>query len=232
MECIVLAGGLGTRLQGVIGSVPKCMAPLNNKPFLHYVFQYLQEQQVNKVILSLGFKHGIITEWLASQQLPFSIDYVIETEPLGTGGGIGFAMTKATDENVAVINGDTIFKIELKNLLDFHLEKNAATTLALKQMHQFDRYGVVHTDAEGCITLFEEKRYYDEGWINGGVYIINKNQFLAKKLSEKYSFEKDYLEKFVSEDKFFGFKSSGYFIDIGIPHDYDKAKEDFKTLFR
>jgi D-glycero-alpha-D-manno-heptose 1-phosphate guanylyltransferase len=231
MECIVLAGGLGTRLQGVIGNFPKCMAPLNNKPFLYYVFEYLKDQKITKVILSLGYKHEVITDWLATQAFSFAIDHVIETEPLGTGGGIGLAMTKAADENIAVLNGDTIFKIDLNELLDFHLQKNAATTLALKQMHHFDRYGVVHADSEDRIMLFEEKRYYDEGWINGGIYIINKQQFLSKKLPEKYSFEKDYLEKFVSEDKFFGYKSQDYFIDIGIPADYEKAKEDFKTLF-
>jgi D-glycero-alpha-D-manno-heptose 1-phosphate guanylyltransferase len=99
-------------------------------------------------------------------------------------------------------------------------------------MYNFDRYGVVHTDANGVITTFDEKKHMVEGEINGGVYIINREAFLAKNLPEKYSFEKDYLERFISENKFYGFISEGYFIDIGIPADYANAQEDFKKLFK
>ena len=230
MECIVLAGGLGTRLQGVIGSYPKCMAVVNGKPFLHYVFAYLQEQNCKRVILSLGFKHEVITEWLQEETWPFDIDYVIEHEPLGTGGGISLALSKAKGENVVVLNGDTMFRVDLKALADFHTHQNAATTLALKHMHNFDRYGTVKTDSEQRIESFEEKKQCDEGMINGGIYVINKTTLLAKKLPVKYSFEKDYLEAFVGEKQFYGFESEGYFIDIGIPEDYERAQTDFKTL--
>ncbi len=230
MECVVLAGGLGTRLQSVIGLYPKCMAPVNGQPFLHYIFDYLEQQKCTKVILSLGFKHEVITEWLQTQQRSFAVDYVIEETPLGTGGGISLALTKATEENVAVLNGDTMFRADIYAMLAFHQSNNAATTLALKPMQQFERYGVVKTDENGCIIAFEEKKYYDEGLINGGVYIINKAALAAKGLPEKYSFEKDYFEAFVHEANMYGFVSDAYFIDIGIPTDYEKAQTDFKTV--
>jgi D-glycero-alpha-D-manno-heptose 1-phosphate guanylyltransferase len=232
MECILLAGGLGTRLQGVIGDVPKCMAPINGQPFLHYVFDYLEQQRCTHAILSLGHKHRVVLDWLKTQQRPFQVDYVIETEPLGTGGGISLAMSKAITENIAVLNGDTMFGIDLNELLNFHTIKKATTTLALKPMHNFNRYGVVHTNADACITRFEEKKQYDEGLINGGVYMINRKTLLSKNLPAKYSFEKDYLEAFVYEHMFFGFSSDAYFIDIGIPEDYNKAQTDFKTLLK
>ena len=92
MEAIILAGGLGTRLQGVIGAFPKCMAPVNNRPFLDYLFDYLEQQKCTRVILSLGYKHKVITEWLEERDLFFEVDCVIEDEPLGTGGGILAAM--------------------------------------------------------------------------------------------------------------------------------------------
>lgn len=232
MECIVLAGGLGTRLQGVIGAYPKCMAPVNEKPFLHYVFTYLQSQPCTRVILSLGFKHDVITDWLDTQQWPFDIDFVIEAEPLGTGGGIQLAMQQATGTDVAVLNGDTMFAASLEGMLHFHSRQQAATTLALKEMHQFDRYGVVNTDADSRIISFEEKQYRDTGLINGGIYIINRKAFFDKAMPEHFSFEKHYLELFVKEKHFFGFEDKGYFIDIGIPEDYAKAQTDFKELFK
>jgi D-glycero-alpha-D-manno-heptose 1-phosphate guanylyltransferase len=232
MEAIILAGGLGTRLQGVIGASPKCMAPVNGKPFLAYVLEYLDRQGCTRVILSLGYKYNVVIQWLEEQDLFFEMDYVVENEPLGTGGGIQAAIEEAEAENVAVVNGDTMFMVDLQMQLKFHAEKKAATTIALKKMHKFDRYGIVNMDKSGVITSFEEKQYREEGLINGGIYIINKEAFLGKQLPDKFSFEKDYLEKFTKEQKFYGFESDGYFIDIGIPEDYARSQAELKTIFK
>jgi len=207
------------------------MAAVNEKPFLHYVFDYLQQQGCMRVVLSLGYMHEVITEWLDTQTRPFEVTYVIEQEPLGTGGGIQLAMHAAKTDNVAVLNGDTLFNIDLNEVMTFHQQHNAATTLALKEMHAFDRYGVVRVDDARHILSFEEKKYQDTGLINGGIYIINKAAILQKQLPEKFSFEKDYLEAFVNEQTFYGLPCDAYFIDIGIPEDYQKAQTDFKTLF-
>ena len=232
MEAIILAGGLGTRLQGVIGAMPKCMAPVNGRPFIAYLFEYLEQQKCTRVILSLGYKHKMITDWIEEQNELFEMDCVIENEPLGTGGGILAAVEEAETDDVAVLNGDTLFKVDLRDMMDFHRSHNATTTLALKKMHKFDRYGVVHTDASSVITSFEEKQYKEEGLINGGIYFINREAFLEKNLPEKFSFEKDYLEKFADEKKFYGYVSDGYFLDIGIPESYIQAGVDFKTIFK
>lgn len=231
MEAIILAGGLGTRLQGVIGQYPKCMADVNGRPFLHYVFDYLAQQGCVRVILSLGFKHEVVTQWVATQNLPFVVDHVIEHEPLGTGGGILLAMQEAVADNVVIVNGDTLFFTDLRGQMQFHLAHHAAATLALCPMQHFDRYGVVNIAEDEKITSFSEKQYREEGLINGGVYIINKVALTHKHLPAKCSFEKDFLERFVSEGNFYGFTADGYFIDIGIPADYEKAQHDFKTMF-
>jgi D-glycero-alpha-D-manno-heptose 1-phosphate guanylyltransferase len=232
MEAIILAGGLGTRLQGVIGAQPKCMAQVDGKPFLAHLFEYVDRQKCTRVILSLGYKSKAVIDWLETQELHFELDYVIEDEPLGTGGGILAAIEQAETDDVVVLNGDTMFVVDLKEQMKFHNANNAMTTLALKEMHDFDRYGIVNTNAIGLITSFEEKQYRKSGLINGGVYIINTEKFLARNLSEKFSFEKDYLEQFIGEKKFYGYKSDSYFIDIGIPVDYARAQEDFKTVLK
>ncbi len=230
MECIVLAGGLGTRLRGSIGDYPKCMAPVNGQPFLYYILNYLQEQGCTRLILSLGYKHEVISDWLKTQHRPLAIDYVIEPEPLGTGGGILLAMTAAREEDILILNGDTFFAIDLAALYHYHKQQKAAATLALKPMQNFERYGVVQCDAAQCITSFEEKKYREQGNINGGIYVVNKAYLLSKGLPEKCSFEKDFFEAYVAEKQFYGYTSTAYFIDIGIPADYEKAQEDFKTL--
>lgn len=227
MECIVLAGGLGTRLQGVIGAVPKCMAVVAGQPFLFHLFQYLEAQHCSKVILSLGYKHEIVEHWLIATDWEFDIEIVVEREPLGTGGGVSLAMKNATAENFFVLNGDTMFRVDLPEMLAFHLDKKAATTLALKPLKNFERYGVVKLEESLCVESFEEKKKYDEGLINGGIYILNRSEFLAKKFPEKYSFEKEYLEQYVADKKYFGYVSDTYFIDIGVPEDYACAQQDF-----
>lgn len=231
MEAIILAGGLGTRLQGVIGQQPKCMAPVAGRPFLAYIFDYLEQQRCTRAILSLGFKHQVVTDWLEDQYLQFELDYVVEKEALGTGGGILAAIEEAATDNVVVVNGDTMFNVDLAAMMHYHNEHKAATTLALKKMTNFDRYGGVHINDRGIITAFEEKKPTAEGLINGGIYIIDRETFLAKNLPSKFSFEKEYLEKYINDKKFYGYADDGYFIDIGIPQDYEKAQSDFKTMF-
>lgn len=232
MECIVLAGGLGTRLRSSIGDHPKCMALVNGQPFLHFVFRYLAAQGCRRVILSLGYKHEVITDWLAAHSFPFVVDWVVEAEPLGTGGAIKLSMEAATAEHVVVLNGDTFFDVPLGSLHSFQHKKNAETTLALKHMTNFDRYGAVKLDDRHCIVSFEEKKFCEEGMINGGVYIINRARFIARSLPQRFSFEKDYLEAYVQAQAFFGSTHTSYFIDIGIPDDYQQAQTDFITLFQ
>jgi D-glycero-alpha-D-manno-heptose 1-phosphate guanylyltransferase len=231
MEAIVLAGGLGTRLRGVIGDAPKCMAPVNGKPFLAYLLGYLAAQHCSRVILSLGYSSKAVTDWLAENPQPFPVHFVIEEEPLGTGGGMALALALATENNVVVLNGDTMFLVGLQDLVDLHTGNNAAATLALKPMQQFERYGAVHVDGGNQIQSFEEKKYMEQGLINGGIYVINKTMFFNRNLPRKCSFEKDFLEQFVGEHSFYGYICDGYFIDIGIPADYTQSMTDFKSLF-
>lgn len=227
-EAIILAGGLGTRLREAVPDLPKCMAPVAGKPFLSYVIDHLRMQGVERFIFSLGYKWGVIEEYLQKEYATLDYTSVIEDEPLGTGGAIDLAVQKASSGDVAIANGDTLFKINLNEVSSLHSAKSAECTLALNPMQNFDRYGVVETDSEGKIISFKEKQFYENGLINGGVYLLNKEKFLNRSFPEKFSFEKDYLEKFCTEGKFFASMQDGYFIDIGIPEDYQKAQSDLK----
>jgi len=225
---IILAGGFGTRLKSVINDLPKPMAMLNSKPFLHYVFLYLTRQGISQAILSVGYKASIIEAYFGDKYLDVEIIYSKEEEPLGTGGGIKRAF-QLVDELAYVMNGDTFFDIELKALQQFHSVTNSDISLALKPMRNFDRYGTVQVQSER-ITKFEEKKPVEEGLINGGVYFMHK-EMLDKIGEEKFSFEKEVLEKFVGENHINGKIFDNYFIDIGIPEDYAKAQLDFKKMF-
>jgi len=226
-EAIVLAGGLGTRLREAVPDLPKCMAPVNGKPFLHYLLSYFQQQGIERFLLSVGYKHELVSGYFGPLSHNFNITYVVENEPLGTGGAIQLAMLKATDENVLVLNGDTFFKIDLNSFSNFHRNSGAESSLALKPMTNFERYGVVETAPDHRILSFREKQPYKHGSINGGVYAVNKNRFLERRLPEKFSMEKDYFEAIVTEGCLYGQEQDKYFIDIGIPSDYNRVQNDF-----
>lgn len=227
-EAIILAGGLGTRLRSVVADLPKCMAPVNNQPFIAYVMHHLQRQGVERFIFSLGYKHEAIIHFLETSFPTLSYKVNIEEEPLGTGGAIRKCCELVDEKSVVVVNGDTLFKVDIVEMSQLHQLSGAHCTLALKPMTHFERYGVVEIDHNCRVHSFKEKKYYESGLINGGVYALNKHKFLDEHLPEKFSFEKDYLETFYSKRTFFGFVQDKYFIDIGIPEDFAKAQEELK----
>ena len=235
MEVIILAGGLGTRLRSEVKDVPKCMAPVAGKPFLWYLLKDLTKyEEVNRVILSVGYLREVIFEWIdhVKKEFPFEFVYAIEEQPLGTGGGIKLALSKSLTNDVVVLNGDTFFAVNLRELMKAHRLYPSTVTLALKAMQDFERYGrVIIDEVDNRIVEFKEKEYCKEGLINGGVYVINKLEPIFEGLPEKFSFETAVLEPQCKVGKLFGVVQEGYFIDIGIPEDYKRADKELFYMF-
>jgi len=204
------------------------MAPVNGRPFLFYVINYLRSQGIENFIFSLGYKHEVIEAYLQNEFPTLDFQYLIEKEPLGTGGAILASCYKTSEQTVLVVNGDTIFKADIEKAIANHTKQESDCTLLLKPMENFDRYGVVELNKDYSIKSFEEKKFYKKGLINGGVYILNTEQFLAEELPEKFSFEKDYLEKYFETRKIYGSVQDEYFIDIGIPEDYFRVQQELK----
>ncbi len=229
LDCIVLAGGLGTRLQSVVSEKPKCLADINGKPFLFYLAKQLQQFAIRKLIFSVGYKKEMIKDYVEkhAEEFPFEIIFAEEEEPLGTGGAVLNALQYSDTEDFLVMNGDTFFNVDLNDLYAFQKSKMADCTLALKPMQHTDRYGLVKINAADEIESFEEKKENTSGLINGGIYCVFRKTFENIPFEKKFSFEKDFLEKFITERNMVGFVKNAYFIDIGVPDDYAKAQHDF-----
>lgn len=227
-EAIILAGGLGTRLRSAVPELPKCMAPVGGKPFIHYVTDYFRKAGIGHFIFALGYKNTYFDEFFRESFPDGGYSVSLEQEPLGTGGAIRQACALARTDTVLILNGDTFFRIDLKALSFFHAQNDADCSLCLKPMRDFDRFGSVELDGEQRVTTFREKQHYVSGLINGGVYALDPRSFLDEDLPEKFSFEKDYLEK--GDHRLFGFVQDTYFIDIGIPEDYRRIQEEINYL--
>ena len=229
-EAIILAGGLGTRLRRVLNNIPKPMAEVNGKPFLEYLLNYLKDQGINRVILSVGYKWETIRDYFKENWEGIELLYSVEETPLGTGGAIKKSLKLTQEKDIFVLNGDTFFNISLKKLYNLHSIKHSHITIALKFMEDAGRYGTVDIDKDNRIIGFREKIEGQKGFINGGIYIINTDFIASLDFPEAFSFEKDLLEKLYPKYKFYGLPFNEYFIDIGIPQDYEKAKRDFQKF--
>ncbi|MGB0851115.1 MAG: sugar phosphate nucleotidyltransferase, partial [Bacteroidia bacterium] len=155
-DVIVLAGGLGTRLASVVSDVPKPMAPVAGKPFMDHILCKLPLANIGKLIFAVGHKYEVIEEYYGSEYNSVPIEYSIEKEPLGTGGGIGLAMKLVSQDTALILNGDTFFDVNYEEMWEVHQTEGKLMTLALKQMQSPDRYGTVLLE-KNEIVRFQEK---------------------------------------------------------------------------
>ena len=254
MQAILLCGGMGTRLRSVVSDRPKPMADICGKPFLQYLLEMLREKGITEVIFALGYMGEMIEEYFQDgSAFGLKIAYSYEEEPLGTGGAIRNALPKILEEEVLVLNADTYFPMDYQGLLRFHQENDGDFSLATRAVPDISRYGAVRRDSAGRILAWNEKLGDGgqqpgegskqpiegnaqqaasaspkslSGEINGGIYVMKKS-LIAEIPEGKHSLEQDCIPKWLSEGKrIFGLPFHGYFMDIGIPKDYQQFITD------
>ena len=223
IEAIVLAGGMGKRLQKVVADLPKPMAPVKGKPFLFYLFNWLRQYPVDKIILSVGYRYESIIEYFGKIFESVLIDYAVEEEPLGTGGAVLNSLKRIKGKHTLILNGDTWFPIDINKFLAFHTESKSEFSVALKKMKNFSRYGSVEMSSD-TIVRFNEKKHCEEGYINGGIYLVSRDFFDSREYPRIFSLEKDVLVREAGKSELKGIVFDTPFIDIGIPEDYKRAE--------
>jgi len=221
MKAIVLAGGLGGRLQDVVKDLPKPMAPVGGKPFLEYLLLQLKRSGTTDVILSVGYKKDVIKSYFTDgSSIGMRINYSEENEPLGTGGALKQALSKNDDPRFIVMNGDSFFNLSFVDLVRYHTSKPAMITMGLAIVKDRSRYGGVDlNDDDGSIRSFKKDGLATAGLINSGVYIVNRN--ILKYIPDgQVSFEGHVLPLLKNDHLLYGEAFDAFFLDIGIPKDY------------
>ena len=225
---VILAGGLGTRLRDAVPDLPKPMAPVNGRPFLEYLMAYWKSQGVTKYILSVGYRHNVITSHFGDTFTDIPIEYVIEEEPLGTGGGLILALERAPqDDNMLVLNGDTWFAANLASLQEFSDRNTADWIFSVFRHQDTSRYMGMKVSENGRVLALKHPSNGESCIVNGGVYLLNTGSFRNMyKPGSKLSLEDELLAKAIDSGKrLFAVECEGDFIDIGIPADYYRAPE-------
>ncbi|WP_424193356.1 nucleotidyltransferase family protein [Ampullimonas aquatilis] len=228
-DVIILAGGLGTRLRSVVPDLPKPMAPVAGKPFLAHLLNQLSKESVKRVILSVGYKANLISQHFGKNFEQIELIYAQEESALGTGGAIAYSLKKTKSDYALVLNGDTFLKMDYADFIHSCIEFNSPLGVAIRYVPDTTRYGRCELTNKR-LTSFNEKTSCRPGWINGGVYCIKKDLFTNNPAHENFSFEQDFISNNLDKIKIFGYETEGYFIDIGIPSDYQQAQSDFLSI--
>lgn len=226
MQAIILAGGLGTRLQSVVSHVPKPMAMVGDEPFLAVLLRYMQMQGVREVVFALHHRASTIQEYFGAHFAGIDLSYSVEESPLGTGGAIRKALSfMRQDAPVFVLNGDSLVMLQYREMLRQHLSLGAPVTMASVQMPVTNRYSKLIIENERVVdyALLGDER---AGAISAGFYVLEPDVFASYDMPEAFSIERDFFAVHAKQLCPAAFTRVEYFIDIGIPDDYHRAQAE------
>jgi NDP-sugar pyrophosphorylase family protein len=227
-DTIILAGGFGSRLRGVVDDRPKCLALIHSRPFLSYLLDQLQAAGVNDVILSTGHMAEQVEQTFQHRHGPIALRYSRETAPLGTGGAVRHALRICRHSQLLVINGDSFFGLDWAGFFAWFNPAVMKLGMALAWMKDCRRYGQVQIAEDGQVLGFREKsEAASAGWINAGIYLIDRATLESFLAPEAFSLERDYFPKQIGRG-FYACGNRAPFIDIGTPESYHAAAEFFK----
>ncbi len=230
MQAIVLVGGEGTRLRPLTETVPKPALTLVDRPFLAYMIEWLADYGVTEVVLACGFLPDALREVLGDgERAGARLRYVVEPQPLGTGGAIRFAADELGDElddRFLALNGDVLTDLDLGALLGAHESRGARATIGLYSVDDASAYGLVRSGPNGEVLEFLEKSgERTPGEINAGMYVLERSALDPIPPGERVSIEHDVFPRLVG-DGLHGLRLDGYWMDIGTPQRYLRASWD------
>jgi NDP-sugar pyrophosphorylase family protein len=241
MQAVILAGGLGTRLQSLYPDRPKALVPVLGKPFLLRQIEWLQRCGVSDFHVAGGHMSGAIGDWIKTG-LPSGVTMTLsrEPQPLGTAGGLRFVEPFIASDPFLVLNGDSLLpRLDLKAFADFFqtLEKSAAffpsignfsggMAIAVTRMSESGRYGTVEFEDDGTITAFREKIQRNEGWVNAGAYLVRKDILRLIEPDKSVSMETDIFPQLTARGLLKAFRAEPPLLDMGTP-DGLKTMEDY-----
>lgn len=235
MKAILLAGGQGSRLRPLTLNTPKPIVPIFDRPFLRYQIELLKQvPEIDEIVLSLNYQPRRIEEVFGDgSDLGVTIRYVVEPQPLGTGGAIKFAAGPDPKGPVVVFNGDVLTSVDLPAVIGLHRERNARATIVLTPVDNPSAFGLVETDNAGNIKAFLEKpdpHQITVDTINAGIYVLEGETLDRIPADTMYSIERGYFPSLIANgETFVAYTYRGYWIDIGTREKYQQVHHDIMT---
>lgn len=226
MEAIVLAGGFGTRLGELTRSCPKPLLPVNGRPFLEYVLFSCLQFPITSIVLAIGYLGEQIEQAIGSSFQGLPVRYVTDEGALGTGGVFRLAASNSRADQLLVMNGDTLARLDTESLIELHGARGADVTFSLKSItpRQGMRYDAIAVNEEGRIV--ENAAHNSDAMfgVNCGVTLIEREQVLPF-FPDGVSRLEDILRTTENKIICYGCLNVSAFLDIGVPEDYAAAEE-------
>ena len=228
-DAVILVGGKGTRLRPLTNSIPKPMLPVAGAPFLEHLLARIKAAGMTHVVLGTSFKAEVFEEHFGDgSHLGLEIEYVVEEEPLGTGGGIRNVLDHLRYDRAMVFNGDVLGGTDLNAVLKTHVEQEADVTLHLLRVSDPRAFGCVPTDADGRVSAFLEKTEDPPtDQINAGSYVFNRSVIEKIPAGRPVSVEREVFPALLeSGARVFGHVDQSYWRDMGTPADFVRGSSD------
>lgn len=228
-DAVILVGGKGTRLRPLTNSIPKPMLPVAGVPFLQHLLARIKKAGMTHVVLGTSFKSEVFEQFFGDgSELGLEIEYVVEDEPLGTGGGIRNVFDHLRFDRAMIFNGDVLGGTDLGAILKTHVEQDAEVTLHLLQVSDPRAFGCVPTDSEGRVQAFLEKTEDPPtDQINAGSYVFNRSIISEIPAGRPVSVEREVFPELLNRGaRVFGHVDQSYWRDLGTPADFVRGSSD------
>jgi len=228
-KALVLAGGEGVKMRPFTYEMPKTMLPVKGKPILEHIIALLRENEIREICLAIGHLGERIREHFGDgTKFGVKITYLEEKRKLGTAGALANALPLLGEEPFVMIWGDVLIDIDLKDLIEFHFEKNALITVALTSVQDPTDYGVVRLHGDTIVEFKEKPRQTPamSHLVSAGVHIINPE--VGKYLKKEFSMiEKDLIPLLIKDSQVKGYLFEGQWFDVGTPEIYQRAIKEW-----
>ena len=226
MKAVILAGGLGTRLQPYTTFLPKPMLPLGEKPLLEHLIEWTRKNGIKSVVLCVSYLRKSIEDYFEDgKRFGVNIEYAISDRPLATAGQLKTA-EEFIDDTFVCMYGDSVFDFSLRNMIKQHIKKKSFVTISLYEYKTNLQYGVIDTTKSGKVTGWSEKPEINAN-INMGCYVMNPSIFNYIPKNKAYGMD-DVIRKAILKKKLVSsFTTKKGFMDIGDKTSYKKAYQQF-----
>ena len=224
MKAVILAGGLGTRLQPYTTFLPKAMLPLGEKPLLEHLMEWIKKNKIDSVVLCVSYLRKTIEDYFEDgSRFGVKIEYAVANRPLATAGQLKTA-EDFIDETFICVYGDSIFDFNLKSMIEYHKRKKSFVTMGLFEYKTKLQYGFIEIDRNNRVTAWKEKPEI-RGNINIGCYVMEPGVLKLIPANKPYGMDDVIKSAIGRKNKVSGFLIKKGFIDIGDKNSYRRAHQ-------
>jgi mannose-1-phosphate guanylyltransferase len=231
LKALILAGGKGLRLRPLTDDKPKPLVEVAGKPIAEWQLDWLRSNaDLERVVFLCGWKWERLKDYFGGDYHGVKVDYSVEETPLGTGGAFRKAILEKGigDEEVAMLNGDIITDLRLRDMVKAHESAKPSPVITLLLVPYKSRFGIVNIDKKNFVKSFEEKPVFPDVWINGGIYLGNAKKLL-KDLPEKGDIERETFPKLAASGQVMAYPYRGFWSLVDSVKDIQEVESELKA---